>query len=239
MSRHPFLIATILVGILSTSGIVLADHNPRVIPHRGEWRPVGKTGVVFSAPGLTHEEARGLRKPVILDSAALLRDIRSLERRIVRLRQASDGASTSLRADLCPIITGLEVDVERLRRKVRTADRATLRADRHSHVVVDGPDEELIEAADPRAFASIVQSIRSTPFSQDRLWTLRSIARDQYFTTEQVKGLARLFVFSRERVDALVALYPRTVDPENFHETYRLLIFSSDRRKLMKRIGTI
>jgi hypothetical protein len=234
------LIATILVGILSTSSIALADHNPRVIPHRGEWRPVGETGVVFSAPGLTHEEARGLRKPVILDSAALLRDIRSLERRIVRLRQASDGASTSLRADLCHIITGLEVDVERLRRKVRTADRATLRADEHSHVVVvHGPDEELIEAADPRAFASIVQSIRSTPFSQDRLWTLRSIARDQYFTTEQVKGLARLFVFSRERVDALAALYPRTVDPENFHETYRLLIFSSDRRKLMKRIGTI
>jgi hypothetical protein len=87
MSRHPFLIATLIVGVLTTSSAALADHNPRLFPNETQWRPVRNTRVVFTAPGLTPGQARAPSKPVVVDRAEMLRDIRTLERRIAALRE--------------------------------------------------------------------------------------------------------------------------------------------------------
>ena len=66
---------------------------------------------------------------------------------------------------------------------------------------------------------------------------LESELESERLTSAQAWSLAELFDFSRDRVEALVFLHPRVVDPENFVELLSSLKFESDRATVRSRLG--
>ena len=88
-----------------------------------------------------------------------------------------------------------------------------------------------------RSFLAAKEAVEDAPFSDDKLAIIRDVARGWLLTTRQAIELAEEVTFSDDRVDALVAMYPSIVDPENFFEAYELLPFSDDRAELRRRTG--
>jgi hypothetical protein len=87
-----------------------------------------------------------------------------------------------------------------------------------------------------RTFAGAHEAVERAPFSDEKLAIIRDVARSWLLTTRQAMVLAEELPFSDDRVDALDAMYPSIVDPENFFEVYELLPFSDDRAELRRRI---
>ncbi|MEE2829996.1 MAG: DUF4476 domain-containing protein [Myxococcota bacterium] len=87
--------------------------------------------------------------------------------------------------------------------------------------------------------ARILASLDDEPFSEDQLEILLEIAGHFQMTTDQASKLVDQLAFSEDRLEALAALYPSILDPENFSDVYELLDFASDRKKLRKRIQAL
>ena len=66
----------------------------------------------------------------------------------------------------------------------------------------------------------------------------KAVARSK-MTAEQAEVLIRTLSFSDDKKDALIALYPQLVDPDQVGRLYQLLDHSSDRRKARKEIDRI
>ncbi len=230
-----FAVTTALIsGLAATASAEHPSLDDRSLQNRGP-------EVVLEAPGLSPREARGLRGAVLVERAELQADIRALESRIQTLSDISlQARSPRLRDDLCHQITAMKSDLSRMRDRVRTAHRVDVRLERgRADRRAERRAERRVRPVSPAEFHSIKRSVKSSPYSNDQLLTLTSIAKQTHFTTAQARELASIFVYSNHRLNALVLLYPQVVDPQNYHETYSLLTYSNDRRKLMQRIGVI
>lgn len=232
------LFLTISALILAAGSAASADD--RGWGARGDWHGAHEAPpeVVLTAPGLSLREARHMRGAVLVERAALQNDIRALERQIEVLSAISLRARPRLRNELCHEISEMKGQLARMRKRVRRAERVDVRIE-HVRRPKKRRRGHARHAATAHEFQSVKRAIVSTPYSNDRMLTLQSIAKTQRFTTAQARELAALFPYSKQRVDALALLYARVVDPHNYHETYSLLAYSSDRRKLMHRIGVI
>lgn len=105
-----------------------------------------------------------------------------------------------------------------------------------SRTVVVRPDLRW-EVLPYRTFLSVRDAVARAPFSDEKLAIIRDVSRDWLLTTGQAIELAALLPFSGDRVDALAVMHGSVVDPENFWSAYDLLVFSSDREALRRRIG--
>lgn len=85
--------------------------------------------------------------------------------------------------------------------------------------------------------ASLSNEIAGATFNEAKLQSLRQRLADHTVSCEQATTLLALFSFSRDRVDALVFLYPRLVDPEGFAALVDQLKFASDRQAVRERLG--
>lgn len=85
-------------------------------------------------------------------------------------------------------------------------------------------------------FARLERSVRRAPFRDDKLRVVRHAVRYHHFTSAQAYALARRMSFGDDKVEALAALHPRVVDPQNFHLAYRALNHSRNKRDLDKRL---
>jgi len=98
-------------------------------------------------------------------------------------------------------------------------------------------EEERLRGLSPERFQQVVAAMTSISFSEGRMQQLKAELKEQPLTSAQSWALVELFDFSRDRVEALVFLHPKIVDPENFAELLSGLKFESDRETVRSRLG--
>lgn len=124
------------------------------------------------------------------------------------------------------------------------AGRVSYSGDEIRDVIVDTqeavypeyPFPERIPVMGRRQFESFLQSFKDGPFEKDRQKLLDIIARNSYFTTEQVGRIAEFYSFDKDKLKIFRKLYPRTVDPEYFYTLAAKLTFRAGREELEKMI---
>jgi len=98
-------------------------------------------------------------------------------------------------------------------------------------------EQERLRGLSPERFQEVVAAMTSVSFSEGRMQQLQAELKDQRLTADQTWSLVELFDFSRDRVEALVFLHPKIVDPENFPVLLGGLKFESDRETVRSRLG--
>jgi len=86
-------------------------------------------------------------------------------------------------------------------------------------------------------FEGVMWQLQNARFEDERLDIIRHTSRIYTVNAFQARAMAAELRFSSSRVDALVMLYPRVRDRNNWYQVYDLLTFSSDRRDLRNRCG--
>lgn len=86
-------------------------------------------------------------------------------------------------------------------------------------------------------FARVLAIVEAQTFPSHRVSEIKRLAPRHRFTTRQAIVLATTVPFSQMRVEALGALYPRVVDPEDFDQAFTVLEWEDDRRALRARLG--
>ncbi len=93
------------------------------------------------------------------------------------------------------------------------------------------------ESMPGEAFTAVVAAIQDVSFTKGKMQVLTRELESARVTTAQAGALVELFSFSRDRVDALVFLHPRVLDPENFVGLLSSLKFESDRENVRNQLG--
>ncbi len=88
-------------------------------------------------------------------------------------------------------------------------------------------------------FSQFIESVESTPFPDGRVARIKALPFGQRVTTAQSIALAQTVAFPSMQVEALAALYPRVVDPQNFESAYGTLTFPDDRERLRNRVRAL
>jgi hypothetical protein len=82
---------------------------------------------------------------------------------------------------------------------------------------------------------SLQNSLAAASFEAEKLQIIADAAAYAYFTVDQAAMLVQQLGFDNQRVDAATQLYPRVVDPENWHRIYASLAFTASRQELERR----
>jgi hypothetical protein len=98
-------------------------------------------------------------------------------------------------------------------------------------------EQDRLRGLSPERFQKVVAAMTSVSFSEGRMQQLKAELEGQGLTAAQSWALVELFDFSRDRVEALVFLHPKIVDPENFSALLGGLKFESDRETVRSRLG--
>ncbi len=85
---------------------------------------------------------------------------------------------------------------------------------------------------DMQTFASAKQAIKGSGFDDTRLSTAKSIANNNYFTTEQVIEICRIFSFSESKLAFAKYAFKKTVDNNNYFKVNAVFSFDSDKQAL-------
>lgn len=88
------------------------------------------------------------------------------------------------------------------------------------------------------AFDQVLWDLERARFEDDRVAIITRVARIYTVNTRQVRTMVSHLRFSDNRMDALVDLYSRVRDRDNWYRVYDLLTFSNDRRQLRRRCGS-
>jgi hypothetical protein len=86
-------------------------------------------------------------------------------------------------------------------------------------------------------FAALIDAVEAESFGDEKVAVLRQAAANNLFSVAQVRQLLPLYTFSDEKIEAAVALYPRTIDAENWFQVYQEFTFDSDKDELRDRLG--
>jgi len=121
----------------------------------------------------------------------------------------------------------------RMRRRAVLADSSLRRNDRRSS---SRPPQYFKPHLNSRKIARIQAALKDESFRDGQLEVILETGERFDLTVSQAIQLVSVLSFDRDRLEALVSLYPSLIDPDNFIEVYALLSFSSDRRELRKRV---
>ncbi|MBJ93796.1 MAG: hypothetical protein CMP23_04890 [Rickettsiales bacterium] len=122
-----------------------------------------------------------------------------------------------------------DLEAARLAEQVASGEGADSAA-----VLMAGDGEQVVEEG---RFMGVIRAIEDAPFKEGKLQVLTEQLRDARVDTEQVARLVELFAFSRDKVEALIFLHPRLLDPGRFEELLSSLKFASDRIAVRERLG--
>jgi len=111
-----------------------------------------------------------------------------------------------------------------------------------------GDLRELLRAGHPAAptdaaptpdveLRALVSAIEEASFTADKMQLLTRRLDEGWVSSAQAALLIEAFPFSKDRVDALLFLHPRLVDPANFDDLLAQLKFESDRADVRTRLG--
>lgn len=111
-------------------------------------------------------------------------------------------------------------------------------------VVLNSPPAMPAEGAPPApatpqpmaepALVALVNAVTSATFGDDQVDVLRTAAAHNSFTCAQVVRLVAPIAHSSDKVEAITALAPKVLDPENAHVIEGALTFSSDKEAVRK-----
>ncbi len=189
--------------------------------------------VPLEAGGLDRASFARFDDPVLVDRRALGADLKRLGAMLDELA-AKRGPKVRAR-----------VEAIRARLDAIEHDLRSARQVRHRRwAVPDIPDTPepvppAPTAASGAEMTRLLNSLRAASFRDDKLRVLREAAAGLRFRTAQTIQLVRTLNFGGDKVEAFVVLYPRLVDPENFHTAYQALAHDSDRRALEKRVAPL
>jgi hypothetical protein len=94
-----------------------------------------------------------------------------------------------------------------------------------------------VRTADNTAISNITNSINGKSFASDKLKTAETFLKNTCVTTEQVKGLVKLFSFEGDKLSFAKTAFGRCVDKENYFMVADEFTFSSSSEELMEFIG--
>lgn len=101
-----------------------------------------------------------------------------------------------------------------------------------TNVVTPPPPPPAPMPMDMQSFNAAKQAIRGSSFDDTRLSTAKTIANSNYFTTDQVMEICKLFSFSDRKLEFAKYAYNRTVDVMNYYKVGAVFTFDSDKQAL-------
>ncbi|WP_338864434.1 DUF4476 domain-containing protein [Myxococcus stipitatus] len=93
------------------------------------------------------------------------------------------------------------------------------------------PPEPMVRPMSQNAFRKFDEAIAREAYNDDKLRVLYAGIYDNNFLSSQVAALLERFPFSQDKLNAVRALKPRIIDPENHFIIINAFKFSSDKKK--------
>lgn len=174
--------------------------------------------------------ARRASKDIPLD--AIMKDTLAIARDAAELIDLADEAQEkeerkSLRAQA----QLLEQGVSAMRKSIETI--ASKKEDKKPAA----PAANKPAAMTAEQFNQFAAAVKGADFDRGKTAVVQTAAQANYFTSNQVAALMRLFDFDDGRVEGAVACWSRIVDPENNYVIYSKFDFEGGKEKLRKRVG--
>jgi Domain of unknown function (DUF4476) len=85
-----------------------------------------------------------------------------------------------------------------------------------------------------REFETLKETLRKEWFENNRVTSVKTVANNNNFTTQQVKDLMLLFTFENNRLEIAKSLYRMTVDKQKYYQLNEALTFSSSKDELAR-----
>lgn len=196
--------------------------------------------------GVSFDELAQMRSPRLLDITALEQQItQSLSGLEALLHMSKMVGEEHAQRALSAQIEALKESLTRIRAELRSAPEVDYSVPPPPPVVqapTTPTQPAQPERPKPMSAARLSQrwsELEGAPFRDEKMMIMRTIAREEHMTAEQAEVLIRTLSFSDDKKDALVALYPQLVDPEQVGRLYQLLDHASDRRKARKEVDRI
>ncbi|AFD08443.1 DUF4476 domain-containing protein [Solitalea canadensis] len=87
-------------------------------------------------------------------------------------------------------------------------------------------------------FDQLKNSLKDRSFDDKKMDLLKVVINNNYFSTNQVKEIVKLFSFNNNQLNAAKLLYPYTVDQEYYYTVGDAFTFSSSKNDLDKFLAT-
>lgn len=87
-------------------------------------------------------------------------------------------------------------------------------------------------AMDPGTFNEVKKTIANTSFDDGKLSVAKTILNTNYFTTNQVIEICKLFSFDDGKLDFAKAAYSKTIDNNNYFKVNNVFSFDSNKQAL-------
>ena len=81
--------------------------------------------------------------------------------------------------------------------------------------------------------------LETAPFRDEKMMIIRAVAREAHLKVSQAELLIEGLTFSKDRRDAIIALYPKLIDPESISELFSLLAQPAHRRRVREELNRI
>ncbi|MCB0537984.1 MAG: DUF4476 domain-containing protein [Bacteroidetes bacterium] len=101
------------------------------------------------------------------------------------------------------------------------------------------PYQPQVFPMEPVAFEQLINTLKRTPFSDNKLQVYHQALAANYFTTQQVIRIMKVFPFSSEKLEVAKSAYTSTLDRENYFMVNNAFNFSSDVRELNEYIASL
>jgi hypothetical protein len=83
----------------------------------------------------------------------------------------------------------------------------------------------------------LLTSVKAKSFDDGKVGVVEDAARHGHFTSAQAAELVKQCSFGKGQSRVAIVLYPRLVDPVNFHEVLAAMTFDSHRQEVRKALG--
>jgi hypothetical protein len=164
----------------------------------------------------------------VLTPVVLQANTNALRREIVHIEAAADN------------LMRLTLDVQNrtLRRRIAAeVDELYEAAERMRLLITD--DDTIPKPIRDEDLEVFVQVLKEASFSDTKVDMIREFASSNWFTVVQVGVIAEQVAFGDDKVDAILALYPHIVDPQNSYRLYEYVSFSDDRERLKQGLAEL
>lgn len=91
-------------------------------------------------------------------------------------------------------------------------------------------------AINDRDFDLVIRSMSKEWYENNKMESARHIIATNYFTSEQVGQMIRLFNFENNKLELAKLAYNKTIDPRNYQQVFGELNFSSSKAELSRYI---
>ena len=159
----------------------------------------------------------------------LMRDIRELRNEYIsKLYSRKD------RREAMAILDEME-DLINLLYRIGFSGQVNMRGEVNVNIEDEGDEVEIGVApapTDPASFDQLLDELEEESFSDDKLDILKTAARTNYFTVDQLCQVMDKFDMDDDKVKAVRIVYPHVIDRENSHKLLSKVTFSDAKRKI-------